>query len=457
MPMSAIGGRPEWSICTYRPGQLGCEAGGVVMTSAEVRAGTIEDGRSTRAWWWVLTAVVLTVGATWAPGVGERFGPSYEGYTGATWGSAVEAVEQSGWLESRVGMVRRDETYPNHPPLLTVALVASTSVFGDGHWQMRLPVVADSLAAVLLLYVLCRRLGASPGAAAAGAAVAGLSPMLLAYGSMVDTWIFGFPFGLVVLLTLTDRRVDGWRCAAAVACGFCCWQGVILAALALPVAGKRFGLRSPMVASLIGGIIGALAVTRWVEAPDNGLTIGWPFDGAALHRLVAMLGLGLLLAPLALLVRDRAVGVVALAAPVAYGVLFTFHADWHDFWLYWLLAPVAIGGAVMVDRYGTVGRAWVAAVILGTLLTSAGPIAPQRAGEIADPVVAAVKGLDQPWLPIVDGDDSLTDEAEWVGYETGLPTRTVELKDVPAGWTYLALRGAEPACSPVVGAITLCD
>lgn len=402
-----------------------------------------EAGAAARVTLW--SALAATLSVVWLPGVAGRFGPGHTGFNGAMWGLSVHAIDSAGLVGSKFGAVRGEAIYGSHPPLLSVVLWLTRLVLGRGEWPMRLSMIAAAVLALALLYRLCVALGATSTGAALGVVVAATTGVFLCYGAMIDTWVLGFPFGLVVLLTVADGRVTPWRLAGAVACGLCSWQGVVLVALVIPVAVARFGWRHRFVACLLAGVAGAVLYRSWVSSGGGRFDVGWPFDDDAL----AAFGPALVLAPLALWAKDRAVAAVMVAAPLVYGAAFSGKADVHAYWMFWLVGAIAVGMAVLSTLVRP-GQALAAVVVLaGAGLLTASDIRDTEATRARDGLALADRieaaDLEQPWVPLVG-----QEFAPYIEWETGIPIRAVgSVEDVPHGWWFVADTAPLPAgCEP---------
>ncbi|MCX7620572.1 MAG: hypothetical protein N2037_06985 [Acidimicrobiales bacterium] len=155
-----------------------------------------------------LTAVVFLV-ASWSH-IASPFGDSDEGINGAVWAYNARSLREMGLFESRLGGRRLNGTaYATHPPLLVLTTALLETIAGEREAVTRAPAWLASLAAIPLLFVLGRRAGFRPIAAAAGTAAACLTPMFFVYGLMLDTPVTAFPFGVAVaLLWYTEWNTD---------------------------------------------------------------------------------------------------------------------------------------------------------------------------------------------------------------------------------------------------------
>ncbi len=184
------------------------------------------------------------------------------------WAYNAASLRTDGVMASRLGGKRLDGTlYASHPPLIVVETAVTQALGGGRPWSSRAPAWLGSLAALGLLYYLCLDAGFDPLVAGGAVALTGLTPMLITYGSMLDTPVTEFPFAIAVLIcwyrdwrgerTISPYLVGalalvaslaGWQ--AAVLCGLC---GLTFLARAVR---KRPGALRHSLPYLIGAVVG---------------------------------------------------------------------------------------------------------------------------------------------------------------------------------------------------------
>lgn len=134
-----------------------------------------------------LSAAVLGLQA------GEAFVGRHEGWNAAVYSAAARAHLLYGLGTTRLGVIVNGDQVPpagfiyytNHPPLLPLMLAASFAVFGEREWAARLVPILCSLVSLWLVWRIGVRLrGQAYGLLAA--AVFALVPMNAFYGRMVD-------------------------------------------------------------------------------------------------------------------------------------------------------------------------------------------------------------------------------------------------------------------------------
>jgi hypothetical protein len=333
-----------------------------------------------------LAPVVLALVAVWflaasAPRLAGPFGLSHDGYNGATWGLGSRALREEGIVGSRLGAVRPDgAVYVNHPPLILVETAFVETVAGERPLATRAAAWLATLATIPLLYRLAVGAGMRRWAAAAGVAVGMCSPMVRAYGSMLDTPMTSLPFGVAVALVWQrawqDRPVRPALAAAvtAVACAAgweaCLLAGFATSALAIRCRRRgdaRWGVVAGMGAGAAVGVAGTLAWTWWATGDPGallatlsrrtgddasatwwGALVGQSGNAVDLYgfALVGLVGAGVALRRRT----TRPVAALLLATTLVYPVVFHNAAYYHDYWNYWWVLPIAFGAAHLADR-----------------------------------------------------------------------------------------------------------
>ncbi len=352
-------------------------------------------------------AIVLIVGLafvllSWGH-ISAVFGDSDEGINGAVWAANAEGLRELGPIDSRMGGVRVDGSrYATHPPLIVIETALAETIAGVHEWASRAGAWIGTLVAIALLYRLLRAARLDPLVAGTATAATGATGMVFTYGSMIDTPVISFPFGVAVMLlwfrqwrsTEDDPAAPAWlttiACLLAAISG---WQAVVLVVLcvvttaARRIRGRRTAIREA-VPFAIGGVVGlavSLAWTRWVygdfdvlldkysqrsgsEATESTVIDMVRFQLPWLAQLlgVSIVGIGSCVA--ALWDRSlRPLAAMSLGIAGLYPLLFHQAAAGHQFWNYWMLLPTAVGFSFAFSRLARdAGRR--APAILGALV-----------------------------------------------------------------------------------------
>lgn len=335
--------------------------------------------------WAILGAVAVAFLAVSLPRITAPFGDSDEGINAAVWATNSRALREDGVIDSRLGGRRSDGTaYATHPPYIVVSTAVAETIAGEREWASRAPAWIGTLVSLVLLYLLVRRSGVGGTVSAAAVAAAVLSPMVFAYGFMLDTPVVSLPFGIAVLLAWTVRwqtpaDQPGWPpIATGALCAFAAlagWQAAVLTGLAgVALLARRFRGRDHAVVEalpfLIGGALGIVLSLSWTwsvygdfsilgdkffrrsgESSSVGLGDMVSFQ---LPWLAQLLGLGLLGVVACIRAvwdaRFRPVAAMSLAIVIVYAIVFRQAAAGHQYWNYWALVPAAVGYAWMFDR-----------------------------------------------------------------------------------------------------------
>lgn len=422
----------------------------------------------------LMAALLLGLGFGIRHHFAAPFGNSHDGRNAGVWAGGSRSLRQNGPVASRLGtrtiVDGRTTVYADHPPLVYVETAATEQLFGEHPWTTRLPAWAATLVAILLTYRLLRWREVSEVGAAVGVAVAFGGPMIVAYGTMLDTPMIGLPFGIAVLVAVARGRAGRpypWWATAGLAFLACLtsWLGVLTCGLAVVaefVASRRArrepgdasGILVELVCGTAAGIVALVGWLAWAYGSlrplvDQFLTrtgaSGDVGTGGRLSLLVrtqrfylprvfSPLQLVLLLPALVVCVRDpviRVVGAIAVAGWALWLLGFSDGAIHHDYWSYWLVVPLALGVAVMVDAGLRVaaGRGWaplavvgvtlatLAALVLGTLPGKGAPATIDRGIE-AGRLAVALGDSPQRTAWFLGGPDAPT---SWIGYDARKP------------------------------------
>ena len=330
----------------------------------------------------LLLAAVLFLGFG-SRTISAPFGDSHDGKNGKVWSAGSRSLREEGPVASRLG-TRNPVTgvYANHPPLIYLE-TAVTELVGFGTMAAtRAPAWLGTLALIGLLGALLRDSGLRPNAVGMAVLLVTTTPMLLVYGTMLDTPVTSLPIAVGLLLMWERARrgkvvrpvYAGGLTALAVLAG---WQALLLAGLvgswALVRVVRRTGRRKVDRAFVIGACLGGALLLAWMLWAFGGtlrplqdqfsfrsgqsaqkvglgeLLASQRHYGVGMFGAVGVLGVvGLVLA-----LRDartRGLAAVASAVTVPYTVVLRTGAVNHSYWGYWFLLPIAIGLAVGSDR-----------------------------------------------------------------------------------------------------------
>ncbi len=200
--------------------------------------------------------------------------------------------------------------YYSKPPMVAWSIAATTAIFGDAEWAVRLPAPLFHLGASLFLYLLCRRIAGPRAAFFAGIAWLTLPGVFLS-SALITTdapLIFFWSVALYCFFLVTDARPkdDRWKMAAllgaAIGFGFLSKYAmtyfVFGAALALAISPQRRRAAGPGSVALAGVIaIMLIAPNIWWNAQNNFQTFthtaanaNWSADFGHPDQLIKFLG-----------------------------------------------------------------------------------------------------------------------------------------------------------------------
>lgn len=310
------------------------------------------------------------------------FGESHDGRNAWVWSSGSLSLRLGGPVASRLG-TRSPITgvYVNHPPLIYVETALTERVGSASNAATRAPAWLGTVAFIWLLFRLLCACGLRPGAVGMAVLLLVTMPMLLVFGTMLDTPVTSLPFG-VGLLLLWERSRRGHAVspvAAAVLSALTVltgWQAAVLAVVigtwALFRAVLGTDRRDTNLAFTTGAMVGVGLLAAWILWACDGdlstildqfrfrtgqstqsvglgaLAFSQVHYGAVLFGAVGVFGVvGLFLAcrdP-----RTRGLAAVAIAVTVPYTVVFRTGAVNHSYWGYWFLLPLGVGLAVAAD------------------------------------------------------------------------------------------------------------
>lgn len=321
------------------------------------------------------------------PRLNGPFGASHDGFNGSMWSIGSRELRTRGVLASKLGADfdadLRARGYAHHPPLIYLTVATSELIFGERPVATRLPVVVASFFLVFATFFLLCEMRIHPLPAALAVCLAFSGPMFFVYGALTDTAMLALVFATVLLL-LWQRRSAGKPVApvviglAAAAASLASWQGMVVAMLLslLALWRLRKGRDAVCLAVILGTFCAVVAVFAWVfwvygsfgelrlaSSGRFGESVGlWESLRTQAQYARSLFPLTYALVPFAFVAAltwrsARAVGVIAVTVVVGYGLVFRNGALVHDYWNYWLLLPIGIGLAVLVERVS----GWVAA------------------------------------------------------------------------------------------------
>ena len=282
--------------------------------------------------------------------------------------------------------------YVDQPPLTPLLARASTALFGDSVWALRLPALVSLAVTVLLLALIARELGGGR-AAQTIAALGGVSGFPLIAGHVLVTATVDLVVWTAVLLFVIRalrRDEPRWWLPAGVVVGLGLYNKHLIVLLLLGIAGGLLlaGPRRVLLSPWLWAGVGAALV---IGAPNliYQATHGWPQlemaqalrenkgDEARLTFIplqLVMLGpplVAIWVAGLVSLLRDRALRALALAYPVICLLLLIIAGQ--PYYTMGLLLVLYVAGCVAAERWARgrrVRQAWlVAALALNVALS----------------------------------------------------------------------------------------
>ena len=327
----------------------------------------------------LLVALAVAFLVVAMPRITGPIADSDEGINAAVWGYDSRSLRELGPIDSRVGGLRLDGTaYATHPPLIVVETALGEQILGEHPWTTRLPAWLGVLATIGVLFALLRSLRLDPVLAAAATVAALGCHMVFVYGSMLDTMVIAFPFGLAVALIWyrqwTGAAAPPWWLVLLVGsvASLASWQATFLVGLCAVATAARVRtdrralLRAvPYAASVdhrhgpdagVGhwsyGSFEVLADKLGRRTGGEDVTIG-SMIAFQIPWLSQLLGLGFLAwIACAVSLRDkryRPIAGLSLATVIGYAVLLKEGSGGHQFWNYWGLLPTAVGIAYVFE------------------------------------------------------------------------------------------------------------
>ncbi len=440
---------------------------------AEVARRRLEDRRP--ALILLALAAVLFLGFA-ARIIPAPFGDSHDGRNAGVWAAGSRSLIELGPLDSRLGTHSPvNKVYANHPPLLYVETAAFEAMGGDSNAATRAPAWIGTLAALALLAALLLQAGLRPTAVGASIVLVAASPMLLVYGTMLDTPVASLPFGLAVLLVWERARLGRhvpWPLAASLAAlaVLAGWQSLLTAGLIAAWASVRLARRSDrrsIDSAFAGGaLLGGVLLIGWLLwafggtlgpllnqfRGRTGQTTPVPLGllaGTLRNDLATMFGFVALLGVAGLVVacanrRTRALGAITIAVTLPYPLVFRNGAVHHDYWTFWFLLPIAVGMAAGCDRLirarsasslrevvlGTSVALFAVALTLNLWARPDGPAWVIQEGRRAG--AAAHSQVFDPGQKTAWYGGAIGEPAAWLGLATGRPAVHVRMSDLAA-------------------------
>ena len=317
-----------------------------------------------------------------------RSGGSVDAYNGAIWSTGARELRESGPIDSKFGAVWSDERDDRTPtiPLIYPATALSQWLVPEDELGARLLVLAASVAAAVLLFLLLCELGVVPVLAAASVGIGLSVPMFLTYGTMLDTLMLALPFAVAYVL-FWQRSLNGrTNHSASMHRG-----GGLSRRVGRRHPGFRnnggHGRRTPRSRTPPGDRgcrsrrrggragdrpVAGLGLRRPLEVLDQGALRaggGGFTSGEYVHSQLSWLRetfgipaavvLGIGVVALVANRRFRPVGLAALGTSFLYAVGFREGSFVHDYWNYWLVITLVLGvGAIssfLADSNGECG------------------------------------------------------------------------------------------------------
>lgn len=403
----------------------------------------------------------------------EPFGDSHDGRNAGVWAAAGRALRE-GPIDSRLGSRSHEiGTYANHPPLIAAEVAVADALGGGSTAATRAPAWIGTVATLGLLALLLRERGLRGSASGIAILLVAATPMVLVFGTMLDTPVTSLPFA-VALLLLWERARAGRRVPPGLAAGaaglavLAGWQSLLLAGVvacwALVRAIRGRGDRGSEGAFVAGALVGAALLGAWLWSAFGGslrpLAAAYAFRSGGtvpmavdellariLHDGRVMLGVPAFLGVLGLVPAlakrsTRGLAVVALAVTVPYPLVFRAGAMNHEYWNFWFVLPIAVGlaaggdwvlGALRHRRRADVVLVGLAAGVAGVLALGAW-VQPTAAGwaiqEGARAGAVAGAGALPPDQAVAWYAGAVGKPASWISLPTRRPAVPVALPDI---------------------------
>ena len=330
-----------------------------------------------------MVALVGLVAASWLPAFDLPLGDNHEGRILGRFGLQVRNFQELGMTGSGFASdwsPYAGSNYAHHPPLVNGLHVAISSLFGTGEWQLRLLGYFSGPVTIVGMAVLLRDLRLR------------WSAVLLAIAVTISTgyfWLFGrLGLGIALIVwtivairrlveaTTPSGRLTGGAALLSFVTVVSSWQGMALGALLGIWLWRRRGFDGPTLIVGTAMTLAALAVGMWIASASGiGSLIAHVEDRSSevefglvefVVRQLAYFWLFLPVWYLALTIpaliaglrneATRVLTAITFGITVLFSLVLFENSYVHEYWNYPLLLPVAIGMAVLFDRWIDSGR-----------------------------------------------------------------------------------------------------
>jgi len=348
------------------------------------------------------------------PWVGHR------DFNGAVWSNVARNYNRYGFIATKFGQVNNygalaPQTfsyYIHHPPLLPILVAISFRIFGESEAAARYVPIAFSLGALIFVFLLSRRFWGILGATISSAALIA-TPQYLYFGRMVNHepltffFIVAATYFYVLWKEKPSRLHFSLFTVMLIGGGLSGWPMHLFmgSVFILDVFAERRVRKPILIVPLVGVILLGLFLVhasilkgsgnaftdlldilkvRTGQVPESGgfswaslaermylwlkYEFGWPL------LILSVLGIvGAALIGTAQAKRFLGLVVMLFLVAVLYILLFP-HGAWnHDYWSYYLLAPLALSAAVWGSF--SLGKQWINVAALVTSLLLLGALA----------------------------------------------------------------------------------
>lgn len=332
----------------------------------------------------LLALLLVAITAAWTRTRTRHFIGHHDWDT-VTWVSVAENYQRYGLIETRLQQIstpfRTDKehwtTYQTHPPGISIITYFGIELFGNTEFTARIPPILASLVAAALLYLLARQIYGTE-TAILGLFFFGFTPVMIYFSGKIGHEQFTLPLMLAGLILYRRQKTPHTTLLLiSIVGGFIGWMWYLFAGLLGLYTLRRYkwgGVRqtwSIWTGTAVAGF-GIIALYLW-QNPDHFQEL---WDAATLRvantnnepitlsKWILMIGSRLLWLPtpvvtlfaiLALIQIQRGklnvstehnLLFIPALVTIIYGAVFWQATYIHNYYLYFLFAPLSIWGAV---------------------------------------------------------------------------------------------------------------